>query len=69
MIKTHLICPFVFCEIYGYCMTLEEETASPDKRTFLLTSGSGCSPSVKITKELRNFFALFKANKNPLLYP
>ena len=26
--------PFVFCEIYEYCMTFEE-TVSPDKRTFL----------------------------------
>ena len=37
--------PFVFCVIYGYCMTFGE-TRSPDKRTFL-TIGSGHLPSAK----------------------
>ena len=31
-----MCCPFVFCEIYEYCMTFEE-TASPDKSFFFFT--------------------------------
>ena len=51
--------PFAFCIIwvvYDF-----GEIASPGKRTFSLIIGSVCPPSVQeITKELRNFCALFK---------
>ena len=58
--------PFVFCEIYGYCMTFEE-TASP-KGLFSHQEAIVCLVLKKLTKELRNSSALFKPIKKPHSY-